>query len=658
MAEEIYDVVIVGSGIAGSIMAKTLTQAGKNVLLLEAGLKSGYTKNKQAFFKNYLEYVDTFHTASAKVPNSPYPHLTNAKMIDLLIDEKLEKDQSKEEREAAYLVQRGRVAFGSDNTRIAGGTTLHWLGSTPRMLPNDFCMKDLYDVGVNWPISYEDLVPYYEMAELEMGVSGTAEGQTIPGADSNHYGADYQFPMKKIPESYSDQVLMEKIEQVGDAITMDGKTYQLHLASTPQGRNSDPNPDYAHLDVIWVPGEGTEPGHLELTNQVEWNPSSGRYVRANPPESKYHPLGANWNHNVGSRCEGNASCVPICPVQAKYHALRSLQKTNARKMTMISQAVASKVIVNEDNTVDGILYKQYVRDFKPGDKKAFFERRIAKGKIYVLAASAIENAKILLSSDPVTYANGEEGVPGNSSDQVGRNLMDHITKLGWGLLEDGRLYPFRGPGSTTNVATFRDGEFRKDHAACILPFDNWGWGWPAISPGSDVVNAVDNEGLYGQELRDALHDRITRQFLIHFECEQLPDPNNRVEIDPSIKDTLGNPRPVIYYDIDDYSKKALDSFDKVQQELFEKLGIEDHSPATLEERNKYYGTGHIVGTHRMGDDSTVSVVNENCRTWDHENLFLIGCGSMPTIGTSNPTLTMTALTFKAAEAILNQLEGK
>jgi len=45
------------------------------------------------------------------------------------------------------------------------------------------------------------------------------------------------------------------------------------------------------------------------------------------------------------------------------------------------------------------------------------------------------------------------------------------------------------------------------------------------------------------------------------------------------------------------------------------------------------------------------------RTWDHENLFLAGCGNMPTLGTSNPTLTMTALAFKSAEAILRQLEA-
>jgi choline dehydrogenase-like flavoprotein len=59
----------------------------------------------------------------------------------------------------------------------------------------------------------------------------------------------------------------------------------------------------------------------------------------------------------------------------------------------------------------------------------------------------------------------------------------------------------------------------------------------------------------------------------------------------------------------------------------------------------------------MGSDPGTSVVDPDMRTWDHKNLFLAGCGNMPTLGTSNPTLTMTALAFKSAEAILKQLEG-
>jgi choline dehydrogenase-like flavoprotein len=64
-----------------------------------------------------------------------------------------------------------------------------------------------------------------------------------------------------------------------------------------------------------------------------------------------------------------------------------------------------------------------------------------------------------------------------------------------------------------------------------------------------------------------------------------------------------------------------------------------------------FGSGHLVGTHRMGDDRRKSVTDSSMRAWDHDNLWLVGAGSMPTIATSNPTLTLAALAFKAAESI-------
>ena len=70
-----YDVVIVGSGISGAVMAKTLTQAGKTVLLLEAGLTAGINLDRNGDYQNYVDYLNTFYTASAKVPNSPYPNI-------------------------------------------------------------------------------------------------------------------------------------------------------------------------------------------------------------------------------------------------------------------------------------------------------------------------------------------------------------------------------------------------------------------------------------------------------------------------------------------------------------------------------------------------------------------------------------------------------
>ena len=640
-----YDVVIVGSGIAGCVMAKTLTQAGKKVLLLEAGLKAGINMDRNGNYYNYVDYLNTFYSAMAKVPNSPYPNIQDAPSINVLDIEAITGTNSPST--VGYLVQAGPLPFGSDCLRGPGGTTLHWLGTTPRMLPNDFKMKTLYGQGVDWPISYDELKPYYEMAEFEIGVAGSVAEQQGPDISRSNYGKDYVFPMEKIPQSYLDNQFIELVKKVNkeNPVKVNGKKTEITLISTPQGRNSVPNKKYPYTDIFWNP----EKQRLILETDKYWDKEEKQFKQLVKDEKyEYLPVGALWDPNTGQRCEGNASCVPICPVQAKYNALKTLAKSNPLKLTIKAQSVASRVLYDsKTGLITGVEYKTYAF----GDS-IVYETKIAKGKIYVLAASAIENAKILLASDAA-----------NSSDQVGRNLMDHLCFLTWGLLPE-KAYPFRGPGSTTNMPTFRDGTFRKEHSAWICPVDNWGWGWPTFAPGSDLGNAL-TKNIFGTALRDLLSDTVPRQLLLHYECEQLPRATNRVTIDPAYRDPIGNYRPVIHYDASDYEKKAFATAKNINDQLFEGAGIEDFTsegpsnPDFVGYEGKGYnfsGAGHIVGTHRMGSSKKDSVVDKDCRAWDHDNLYLVGCGNMPTLGTSNPTLTMTALTFKTAEAILKKLQ--
>ena len=128
---------------------------------------------------------------------------------------------------------------------------------------------------------------------------------------------------------------------------------------------------------------------------------------------------------------------------------------------------------------------------------------------------------------------------------------------------------------------------------------------------------------------------------------------------------FGNYRPVIHYQISDYLKKAFVAGKQISDQLFEDAGIEDKSAYSSKDACYfkhegqgffYRGAGHLVGTHRMGCSPKDSVVSKQQRAWDHSNLYLVGCGNMATLGTSNPTLTMAALTFWAAENILNDLK--
>ncbi|MEG0925114.1 GMC family oxidoreductase [Chryseobacterium sp.] len=682
------DVIIVGTGIAGSLIAKLLsdhvfdTQKGKmihradaqksdntrelSILMFEAGLEAGLELDSVSSMTTYNEYVRTFYSKEAKVPNSPYPNLKQAPSPDVLDMEKIIPPFPDKK---GYLVQFGPMPFASDAIRVGGGTTLHWLGTTPRMLPNDFKLTEKYGIKIdhpvskektpiNWPLSYDDLKPYYEMAEFEIGVSGDVSKQKYPISEGlDEYYGDYVFPMEEIPQSYMDQKIIDGL--AGTSVQLNSENIPLLLIPSPQGRNSIPNPRYGNTKIIKA--ESTNAGYKLVLDSSE--------------KEEYKALGSVWNPYMGERCEGNASCVPICPVQAKYNALKTLKKAlykynendNLKRnpyLEIKAQSVVYKLSVDQDDMEK--ISKIHLRRYTSREKTDFIEEVVdTSDSIVILAANALENPKILLNSKYISNNQNQkiEKTVANRSDQVGRNLMDHMVMLTWGLFPE-PIYPYRGPGSTTNISSFRDGDFRGGFSAWISPLDNWGWGWPAFSPGSDVSEFI-GKGLFGEELKAALTDRLSRQVLFHFEIEQLPHPENRVTINDQYMDALGIPRPVIHYELTDYEKKGMEQAKLASDQMFERLGIQDFTTYSETDKNtviynkkrySYNGAGHIVGTHRMGSTPDDSVTNSFCKSWDHPNLYIVGAGNMTTLGTSNPTLTLSAFTIRSVESILNDLE--
>lgn len=573
---EKYDVIIIGSGISGSLAALQLAKAGCKVMILEAGEKRS---DRSKFLNNFSVLAQ-----KDKSPNAPYTKGADANN-KLAPSSDVQDFSLYDSAKKQFFVQTGPDAFKSQYLRIAGGTTWSWRGNCPRFLPNDFKMSQFQINGIeDWPISYDDLEKYYCDAENEIGISGNdiEWDEPIQGKKSRPY------PMKNIEQAYGDIMVKEKVE----GQTIEGKT--IKVISTPQARLS--------------------------------------------PQSD----ASKEKNNYGERraCEGNHNCIPVCPSGAKYEAFYTLEKAIKAGVTLIDRAVVTKLTLDKaGKQIEKVIYKKWD---DTGDAKKAVEET-AEAKIVVLAAGAIETAKLLLMS----------GIA-NTSDQVGRNLMDHLGGEGACLLPF-KVYPFRGPQSTSAIDVFRDGDFRKEKCGFRLTVGNDGWG--RSKHPFDVFEALLQNKfpkLYGKELNHELEDLISRQFRFSYSTDMLPNPENRVTLS-NYKDELGIPKPQIKMKVDDYSKKGIEFTQSVIKQLFTILKAPQHS-WEFTAKDSYSGSGHIMGTCKMGDNPKTSVVDKECRAHDHKNLFIVDASVFTTGSTANPTVTIAAISLYAADKIISQLK--
>jgi choline dehydrogenase-like flavoprotein len=524
------DVVIVGSGVSGSLIAWRLAEARLKVLILEAGPRI----DRVEAFKTYL-------TARDKNAGAPYPP-TRYAPAPLWNGGK------------NYYINTGADMFRGMYTRGVGGSTWHWAGSVLRQRPSDFRMKSRFGIGVDWPISYEDLAPFYDEAERVLGVAGS---------DTESWGAprSSKYPMPPIPPSYLDTVVGGVLGPLG-----------MSIAAFPQARNS----------VLY---------------------------------------------DERPQCCGNASCVPLCPIGAKYDASAHAIKAEKAGARLEIDAVVNRLETDANRRVSTVHFRR--PDGSAGS---------AVGRIVVVAAHAIETPKLLLmSKDKLT----PQGVA-NSSDTVGRYLMSHIDQGTRGLTRM-PLYPYRGPVVTSAIREFRDGAFRKDHSAIGTSISNEGW--RRVGPQGTSIGLID-QGFTGQQLQEGIARHTERELTLGSTAETLPDPTNRIVPDETTTDGIGIPRPRIHYRIDEYAKAGLSLAMRRHEAIFAAL-----QSTEVETLPMVTSSGTILGTARMGDDPRYSVVDRDLRAHDHANLFIVGGMAFPTAGVNPPTLTIAALALRASLTI-------
>jgi choline dehydrogenase-like flavoprotein len=165
-----------------------------------------------------------------------------------------------------------------------------------------------------------------------------------------------------------------------------------------------------------------------------------------------------------------------------------------------------------------------------------------------------------------------------------------------------------------------------------------------------LATQLIQQGYRGTALVEQMNTHVARQIRFANLVEQLPDPENRIVPAFDKLDAIGIPRPRLHYRLGDFVERGMTAARQVSEQVFQAMGA-----TYIEHGEEHEGAGHVMGTYRMGNDPRTSVVNADQRSHDHPNLFMVGSGVFPTVGTANPTLTLAALALRTAATIEQEL---
>jgi choline dehydrogenase-like flavoprotein len=270
---------------------------------------------------------------------------------------------------------------------------------------------------------------------------------------------------------------------------------------------------------------------------------------------------------------------------------------------------------------------------------AYFDRdrreRFQKARAVVLCANGAETARLLLMSGNAKFPTGLA----NLSGLVGRNLMFNVYAEVHAIFEH-ELNEYKSVQVTRIVHDFYDADPKRGF------YGGGGFdGRIGPNPIGWSLFAPPPERSWGVEFK-ALLEALPRAMTVATHSTSLPLETNRVDLDPELKDAWGLPAIRVTYN-DHADDLAMARFLQHRSvEVLQAAGAQQvwHRPRTESVRSP-----HLLGTCRMGDDPQTSVVDRYHRTHDIPNLFLCDGSSFVTSGRGQPTMTIQALAFRAAE---------
>ncbi|MDJ0867234.1 MAG: GMC family oxidoreductase [Myxococcota bacterium] len=359
----------------------------------------------------------------------------------------------------------------------------------------------------------------------------------------------------------------------------------------------------------------------------------------------FNRLGWHWwpsDSAIATReHEGRAPCINLgpCIVGCAQGAKASTDVTYwpaaiRRGVRLQTRCRVREITVGDDGMATGVIY--YDADG--------VERR-QRAEVVVLACNGVGTPRLLLNSKSPQFPDGLA----NRSGLVGRNLMFHPYAMVTGIFDE-PLDGYKGPTGCCIVSqefyeTDRSRGFVRGYSFEILrgmgPMSTALWG---MSQGR-IPWGPGHHQAYAD-----LYDRTAGMVVI---CEDLPEPENRVTLDPDLVDGNGIPAPKIHYRLGENSERMLEHCVARGREVLEASGAKD----TVAEAPLQPAGWHLMGTARMGTDPATSVVNEWGRSHDVRNLFVIDGSLFVTSGGVNPTNTIQALALYVADRIKQNLEN-
>jgi choline dehydrogenase-like flavoprotein len=373
-------------------------------------------------------------------------------------------------------------------------------------------------------------------------------------------------------------------------------------------------------------------------------------------------------HNNRPPCHYCGNCVNGCDVGAMFNTVAVTLPPALRtgNVEVRCDSVVAQVRMNGENRAQGVTYiERYTK--KPVDVDA---------KYVILAASTLENTRLLLLS--------AKGGLANSSGLLGHYMMDQVggaavagflpkLKGGPSRLDDGKSAGITIPNFQNIDARTARKDFIRGYVMNATGGQTEFPAFAAALPG------------YGSEWKKEVKSRYVAQARVWIAGgEMLARKENFVELDPEVKDHWGIPVLKIHFTHCDNDRKIIADFHDKAEELFRRAGGEKMpgmggggpagfpggpgSPDARPPRDvasqegggrqrPLGGSIHEVGTARMSADPKQGVLNSYCQTHDIPNLYVFGGNAFPSTGDKHPTLTMMALTARGCDHLLAQAKG-